>query len=184
MLLNSTSDTGVQNHIKILSNSAESIDSAGRLNMERTLFEEFMDGIKDGKTYSIDLSHHNLSLNRKRIIHEGKWNDEKILIEKDDKPIETLLNLFREYQTSVPFSRSYKKRKHIYHAKDVDELTDEEIMTGKNRYDIQAELEARTLMYILSGMEYPGGKKWFFKHPDENNFIMLKKWWKGADARE
>lgn len=148
--------------------------------MPKTIYEELIEAVKDGKRFYVDFQARDLCIGRKKVVKNGEWGEDKSLHPFDELDTDTILliaeAMYEDYRYSVPSERSERKRRTYFKALPLDDLTDEQIVFGERRETAQARLEGFLFCMILSGWlmwNEDSMGKWFYK---ENDFVLLRNW--------
>ena len=141
-----------------------------------TIYEELLEGVAEGKSFSVDFRQNCIRLANNRLVENGKYNG--VLIENIDSAqlIPTIEYLFSQYTNSIPNKHSRNKRAY-FKAKTADELTEYNLVLGEDRETAQAALEGFVLCAKLSGAfaNFPC-KGWFWKSENEPDLVILREW--------
>lgn len=142
-----------------------------------TIYEELLLRVKQGKEFSINFEKRNMKVGKRWLIREGDWDKEKILYPVlEGEPLQVIEEYYKEYKYSCPSEKSERKRKLYFKPLSVDELTDEQMVTGINREYARAKLEGFVLCMILEGNIPWKEGAWFWQSKNEPELILLKKW--------
>lgn len=155
-----------------------------------TIYEELIQRVSDGATFHIDFEKRTMKIGKQKIIDNGEYDSNRILIDGVDDIVDTLevlcsvKFLYDKYKHSLPSERSDSKRKCYFKALSVDELTDAEMATGERREVAKAKLEGFILCMVLEGKfvwnEETLGK-WFWQSKNDPDLVILKSWIEGRD---
>ena len=148
-----------------------------------TIYEELLSRVEQGEKFQINFEKRNMKVGKDWLIKEGEWNKERELIgipPAISNPFDVIEVYYNRFKTSMPSERSEAKRKGYFKALSVDELTDEQMITGQNREVAQARLEGYILIAILSGWTWQDEYgKWFWQSKTKPDLIILKQWIEG-----
>lgn len=150
-----------------------------------TIYEELIERVSNGETFHIDFEKRTMKIGKQKIIDNGEYDSNRILIDGVDDIFETLevlcsvKYLYNQYKYSLPSERSDSKRKCYFKALSVDELTDAEMAMGERREVAQARLEGFILCMVLEGKfvwnETTMGK-WFYQSKNDPDLVILRSW--------
>lgn len=122
----------------------------------------------------IDLEHKNIRRGKTILMEHGiPKNDFQL----PQEPVswETLDNLYQEYKHSVPSSQ--KKGRSPFYALPEDELSFNDLVTGKPRGEALEQLQLAILAGVLNGsLQWPDPKKWFIQSEIDPQFVLLRSW--------
>lgn len=92
--------------------------------------------------------------------------------------MERLRELYTKYYHSLPSERWLRKRSHRFKAKDVDDMTDIEMMCGSDREEAERELEEYFDTAVANGTLVwdESWGSWFYQDSECPTLILLKKW--------
>lgn len=149
----------------------------------KTIYEELIEQVSNGKKFSIDFENRNIKVGNKYLVKNGVYDTSKYkLLNEDNANINSILSnieaLYEVYKYSMPSERSENKRQKHFKALSIEELTDEQLVLGQPREVSQANLEGFIFVQILSGNLYWDEEimgKWFYQGNDQD-LIILKKW--------
>lgn len=139
-------------------------------------FEEFLQHVQDGDSFSVDFQKRQLRVNGELIVNN---EPEKFPIDPCGimNCLKTLDLMYASYKYSLPTEFSEHKRKGYFKALKADQMTDAEMATGENREFARARLEGYILASILNGdlhwEDWMGN--WFYQGADKD-FVILKSW--------
>ena len=150
-----------------------------------TIYEELIQRVSDGETFHIDFEKRTMKIGKHKVINNGEYDGNRILIDGVDDIFDTLevlcsvKFLYDKYKHSMPSERSDSKRKCYFKALSVDELTDAEMATGERREVAKARLEGFILCMVLEGkfvwLEDVMGK-WFWQSKNDPDLVILRSW--------
>lgn len=150
-----------------------------------TIYEELIQRVSDGETFHIDFISRTMKIGKQKIINNGQWDENRVLIDDVKGIFDTLevlcsvKYLYRKYKYSLPSERSDNKRQKYFKALSVDELTDEELISAERREVAQCKLEGFILCMILMGkfvwLEDIMGK-WFWESKEDTDLVILRSW--------
>ena len=151
-----------------------------------TIFKTVLEEAENEKYIRVNLESANLYVNRKPIIKDGEMvtKTEEFICLEDLSSIpelqeitdgwEILQVLYDKYKHSVP---NGKQRKNYFFALDMDELSDEELISNWDRAYAKALLESYVLCASLQGwLPWKEESHWFWQNPNDKNCIVLKSW--------
>ena len=148
-----------------------------------TIYEELIQRVFEGETFYIDFTERTMKIGKQKIINQGEYDNNRVLIDWDfangDNILNTIERLYEQYKYSLPSERSESKRTKYFKALSMDELEDEYIFATKRREIAQCELEGFILCMILNGSfvwdEEKIGK-WFWQSKNDPDLVILKNW--------
>ena len=148
-----------------------------------TIYEELIQRVSNGETFSIDFEKQSLKIGRKKIVNNGEYNEDRVLFGDASLEMSEILSfiegLYTNYKHSLPSERADSKRKKYFKSLSIDELTDEQLFVAENREVAQAKLEGFILCMILDGHfvwdEHEMGK-WFWESNNDKDLIILRRW--------
>ena len=143
------------------------------------IYTEALEQVHNGERFYIDFVNRTMKIGRHKVIDCGVYDETKSLY--DNKPTDimsTIAQLYKSYKYSTPSERSDSKRRKYFKALSVEELTDEQMITGANREVAQFELEAFILCSIINGdfVWNENYGKWFFQHQSDRDLVILRSW--------
>lgn len=144
-----------------------------------TIFEELVQRVSDGTTFSINFEARTMKIGRRKIISNGEYDSTKELISFNGDVLQIIDELYDNFKYSLPSERSDSKRKSYFKALSVDELTDEQMVVGERREIAQAKLEGFILCAILTGKltwNEPTMGKWFYQSKNDPDLVLLRNW--------
>ena len=150
-----------------------------------TIYEELIQRVSDGEPFHIDFVNRTMKIGKQKIIDNGQYDENRVLIDDVDDIFDTLevlcsvKYLYRKYKHSLPSERNDNKRQKYFKSFSIDELTDEELMSAERREVAQCKLEGFILCMILMGkftwLEDIMGK-WFYQSKDDPDLVILRSW--------
>ena len=146
-----------------------------------TIYEELIRRVSDGETFNIDFKNQTIKVGKAYLIKNGEYDKKKFSwapVSIDDV-LNTIDRLYHEYKYSLPSERNDNKRKKYFKALPIDELTDIQLITAKNREVAQASLEGFILCSILYGnLVWDEDKmgKWFWQSEIDPDLVILRSW--------
>lgn len=148
-----------------------------------TIYEELIKRVSDGETFHIDFENETMRVGKTKLIDHGEYDETrtlytKALLEMSDV-LSILEDVYENYKYSLPSERSENKRRKYFKALSVDELTDEQIMSGDRRDVAQAALEGFVLCMILEGQfiwDEDEMGKWFYQSNRDPDLVILRSW--------
>lgn len=145
--------------------------------MEQTIYCKAWKAIENGAKFRVDLVKRSLYVNKKCLIKNGEY--EGSLSSITSFSIEKLEELYEIYKHSRPSERSDHKRKLYFKALYANDLSDDDMLYGRDREIAQFNLETYLLFWIMSGLfvwdeEYMG--KWFWQSPNDGDLVILREW--------
>jgi len=147
----------------------------------KNIYKESINAISKGVPFSINIMKRNFSLGKRYIIKGGKMKKEIEygipLYETLEEVCDEMDRLYEEYYTSVPGEKSERQR-HSFQSIDLEELTDEDLVSNMERGMARARLELYILLAIMSGQlvwdnRVMGGT--FFRQSKVNPHFILQK---------
>ena len=150
-----------------------------------TIYEELIQRVSDGETFHIDFEKQTMKIGKQKIINNGEYDSNRMLIDGVDDIFDTLevlcsvKFLYDKYKHSLPSERSDSKRKCYFKALSIDELTDAEMATGERREVAQARLEGFILCMVLEGKfvwNETTMNKWFWQSKNDPDLVILRSW--------
>ena len=150
-----------------------------------TIYEELIKRVSEGETFHIDFEKQTMKIGKQKIIDNGKWDENRTLIDGVDDIFDTLevlcsvKHLYHKYKYSLPSERSDSKRQKYFKALSADQISDEQLMCAERREVAQCKLEGFILCMILIGkftwLEDVMGK-WFWQSKDDLDLVILRGW--------
>ena len=144
-----------------------------------SIYEELIQKVEDGEAFHIDFEKRTMRVGKQKLIDNGKYDDEKKLIEFDGDVVKTIHELYQNYKYSLPSERSDSKRKKYFKALSIEEIPDELLMAAERREIAKARLEGFILCIVLDGQfvwdEEKLGK-WFWQSQNDADLVILKSW--------
>ena len=146
-----------------------------------TIFASFIRDVREGYKFEVDFKKRLMKTSKGTYILDEEWNQLYKLYDDPKTNTETIYMMeyrYKQYKYSVPSKESEKHKSKYFKAKHESELTDVDMITGKNRSLAQAALEGFILCAILSGdFKWDEEKygKWFYQGKDKD-FIILREW--------
>lgn len=145
-----------------------------------TIYEELIERVSNGEAFYIDFEKRTMKIGKQKVIDNGKYDENRVLIEFCGDTLKSIEELYRNYKYSLPSERSESKRKKYFKALSVEELTDEQLVRADRRENTQAALEGFVLCSIIAGHltwddEVMGGK-WFWVSRSDEDLVMLRSW--------
>lgn len=157
--------------------------------MSNTIFEMFMNDVNNGYDFVIDFKRKILKSKRRSYIENGKWNTMQNLIHFDnntemsdiDFVLSFIESIYEVYKTSYPTEKSERHKKKYFKAIKAEEMSDEELVSGIDRFYMQAMLEAFILCTSLNGDLYWDAERgdmhgWFWQSNKDKDLVILKEW--------
>ena len=157
--------------------------------MNNTIFDMFMDDVGNGYDFVIDLKNKTLKSKRCLYIKNGQWNEMYNLIQFNnntemsniDLVLSFIESIYEVYKTSYPTEKSERHKKKYLKALKAEEMSDEELVSGIDRFYMQAMLEAFILCTSLNGNLYWDTERsdmhgWFWQSKKDNDLVILKEW--------
>lgn len=151
-----------------------------------SIYYEMLERVNNGERFNIDLEKRTMKVGGEVVINKGEYDTSKELYEGNiyDSAVwlHMVRELYRNYKYSLPSERSDSKRRKYFKALTVDELTDEELITGKPREVAQYMLEAFILCTVLRGdfvWDEERHGKWFYQRPSDPDLVILRSWIEG-----
>ena len=151
--------------------------------------EALMLSAENGEYFKIDLKNRSLKVGKEVLIENGKCKDGYYFIPLTDvdgiididEMLQRLKTLYHEYKFSQPSERADKRSRHCYFkALRPEQMTDKQLIAGKNRLECKAELEYYVLSMMLSGITWldivTDPKHWYYSPSDERGLILLREW--------
>lgn len=120
--------------------------------------------IEHGKPFRVSFENRTLTLDGSII--------SKIEFELPDNVEERLLELFRNYKTSVP---SVKADSKYFFAFDESKLSTKQLAENESRYVARAKLEIYVLGLIIN-QKWDFGNKWYWQSKEEPKLTLFSKW--------
>lgn len=146
-----------------------------------TIYEELIQRVSDGETFHINFEKRTMKVGKTYLVKNGKYDNKKL--SWDSVSVYDVLNtidrLYHEYKYSLPSERNDNKRKKYFKALPIEELTDIQLITAKNREVAQASLEGFILCSILYGnLVWDEDKmgKWFWQSETDPDLVILRIW--------
>ena len=151
-----------------------------------SIYLELLERVSNGESFHIDFEKRNMKVGKDYLIKEGEFDESKELI-SDTYDAQTILNmiekLYKEYKYSLPSERSDNKRRKYFKALQIEELTDEQLMTAERREFSQAALDGFVLCMIVSGQltwdEDVMNGRWFYQSKSDPDLVLLRTWVEG-----
>lgn len=149
----------------------------------KRIIEDAGELVYNGARFYINLETRSMAINNHFLIKDGLTFGVSLgCWHKDDYPegemFEALERRYRDYKHSVPSERSASHRRSYFKALSEKELSDEDMMYGKNREFARYELESFVLAMIMCGAfkwkEEWG--TWFWQSPNDKDLVILRKW--------
>lgn len=149
-----------------------------------TIYEELIQRVSDGETFHIDFEKRTMKIGKQKIIDNGKYDKNRILI----KPLSftemygvlaTIEEFYKNYKYSLPSERSDNKRKKYFKALPIEEINDAILFTAERREIAQARLEGFILCAILNGdfvWDESTMGKWFWQSNSDPDLVILRSW--------
>ena len=136
--------------------------------------------IEQGKRVTVDLINHSLVIDGEALIDNGRWAGELGVDPTDEATALTMIEqAYIAYERSVPLHDGRDNSRWFY-AHPIDELTDQELVTGEERPVARARLEVITLALILNGSLTRSSQqmqgKWFWQSPNHPRLVILTDW--------
>ena len=147
------------------------------MKMEKSIYDQAVMAVESGEKFKVDLTRRNLTVGKKYLIHDGRYDGK--LTEIGCFGIETLESLYDTYKHSRPSERSESKRRRYFKALGEDELDDDDMLYGMDREVAQVMLEAYLLCWILSGTfvwDEESMGKWFWQSSNDKDLVILRSW--------
>lgn len=150
----------------------------------KLITEELIERVGNGERFNVNFEKQNIKVGNTYLMKAGEYDKEKYKLNDSyanlDIILECIEDLYEFYKYSTPSERSENKRRKYFKALPVEELTDEQLVTGESREVAQALLEGFVLCHIISGELYWDEKimqgKWFWQSKKDQDLIILKKW--------
>ena len=150
-----------------------------------TIYEELIKRVSEGETFHIDFEKQTMKIGKQKIIDNGVYDEDRILIDDVDDIFDTLevlcsiKYLYHKYKHSLPSERSDSKRQKYFKALSVDEISDEQLMCAERREVAQCKLEGFILCMVIMGkftwLEDIMGK-WFWQSQNDADLVILRSW--------
>ena len=144
-----------------------------------TIYEELIERVSNGETFHIDFEKRTMKIGKHKIIDNGKYDENRLLIGFKGLVLEHISELYSKYKYSLPSGRSENKRRRYFKSLSIDDIPDELLMTAERREVAQAELEGFILCMILMNVftwdEFTMGK-WFWQDKNDPDLIVLRQW--------
>jgi len=149
--------------------------------------ETIIVGIGTANKLFIDLDNKEVRKKNKYLIREGVIQMETILLETGEEFVigknnifptdirwETILeHLYHRYKYSCPSSM----KDNVFKALTSDEMTDEELENGANRWNSLLALKLAIVLGNISGViKWENPKHWFWISKNEPDLILYRKW--------
>lgn len=139
------------------------------------LINAIAEKVNNGSKFRVDFKNKTLKVDGKYWIKDGK------MIDGIEIPNVDLLNeidqLYTDYYYSRPSERSTKCRHLYFKAKKYEDMTDEEVILGKNRESTRAKLECLVLSAILNGWQWKNEYgSWYWKSNKHSDLVLLRGW--------
>ena len=148
-----------------------------------TIYEELLSRVEQGEKFKINFEQRSMKVGKDWLIKNGECEVGRVLYGMNPIAIkEQIERMYQRFKYSCPSERSDSKRKGYFKALSVDELTDEQMIYGKSRELMQAQLEGFILCAILMNhlkWEDLTEEKWFYQSPNDKDLIILKSWIEG-----
>jgi hypothetical protein len=144
-----------------------------------TIYEELIERVSNGETFHIDFEQRTMKVGKQKIVDNGKYDEDRNLIEFDGYVLKTIYELYQEYKYSLPSERSDSKRRKYFKALSMDEILDEQLMIADRREIAQARLEGFILCMVLTGQfiwDEPTMGKWFYQSANDPDLVILRSW--------
>lgn len=134
------------------------------------LLNDFLSRVDIGQKFNVNFEHKSIKLNGKKIEIDD--------ILPDENPIEKIEQLYHQYKYSLPSEKSMNNANRSYFkALDINDMTDEELVSGIPREYARALLETYLLYQIIYGTyKWFDDNKWFWISSNEPDLVILKKW--------
>ena len=128
----------------------------------------------------IDLITKTMKQHNKTVISNGRIMSD---VEISDEPVtvEMIEKLYAKYKYSIPHENRKSDSKY-FKALSQDELTDEQLITGKPRKEAAEALERTILTGIINksltweSFKPKNEKQWFWKSKKDPDLVILKEW--------
>lgn len=149
------------------------------------IYDELLERVRNGETFSIDLEKRNLRVGKKWLIKEGVIAEGDEIARFEDCPEEIMMDyiwyLYDKYKYSMPSERSESKRRLYFKALPVDKMSIGEMATGEPREQARAHLEGFILCSILMGkLKWNDGwGTWYWQSDRDKDLVILKQWIEG-----
>ena len=144
-----------------------------------TIYEELIESVSNGETFHIDFEKRTMKIGKQKIIDDGKYDENKQLINFKGFVFETIDQLYKSYKYSLPSERSDSKRRKYFKALSVNEMSDEQLMVAERRESAQCKLEGfilcMMLMNVFTWDELTMGK-WFYQSKNDPDLVILRSW--------
>lgn len=144
------------------------------------IYQESIIAVENGARFRIDLKTKSLRINRNYAIKNGDYKG-TLGIEKDSVAVfgERIEELYHDYKFSIPTEHS-EHRKHLLRVLKEHELTDEQLIIGKNRDVSQFKFEYYLLASIINGTLTKDffieneKEKFFWQSENDKDLIIYK----------
>ena len=144
-----------------------------------TIYEELIERVSNGETFHIDFEQRTMKIGKQKIIDNGKYDEDRLLIGFKGFIFEHIGKLYSKYKYSLPSERSESKRRRYFKALPIDQIPDELLMTAERREVAQAELEGFILCMIVMNIftwdEFTMGR-WFWQDKNDPDLVILRQW--------
>lgn len=140
-----------------------------------SIWEEFVEAIKDGKKVYVNLYKKTLKIGKKSIIERGDIKtDQELAIDRDGLTWDYVTNLYEAFKTSVPGTGKTKCK--YFKGMNENELSFEEKLKNPDRAYALAMLEGALLIGGLGDTLTFEKGQWFYQSPEDKDFVVLKEW--------
>ena len=149
-----------------------------------TIYEELVKRVSEGEAFHIDFEKRTMKIGKQKIIDNGKYDENRTLIDFKGMIFQTIDDLYKNYKYSLPSERSDSKRQKYFKALAVDEMTDEQLMCAERREIAQSKLEGFILCMVLMNVftwdEFTMGR-WFYQSTEDEDLVILRSWVEGRE---
>ena len=155
---------------------------------DKTILEILIEKAQKGKAYTINLKKHDLVIDGKEYIKDGKNVTNKLLYSRRDLADYGIDNFVESdlWNVVIPslyyqfaHSKPTKNDRHKYHFKCIpyEELSMLDLVYGKTRHEMKAVLEGSILLMSCGGvLKWQDDKHWFWQCQDCKDLVVLKDW--------
>ncbi|WP_346961328.1 hypothetical protein [Clostridium sp.] len=155
--------------------------------MGESILKILINAVEQGHKVKIDLKQKNLWIGKRQLVVQGRSEEDKPFINKNDLSIEEfnydlgenpwkwIEYLYNTFKHSVP-SEHNQEKKTYFKGLSAEELTDNELAFNISRDIGQAMLEGYILCAGLQGwLKWNDDNQWFWQGQDKN-LVILKDW--------
>ncbi len=145
-----------------------------------SLYRQVLIALSEGKKISVNLKNKGLIVNHEHWLINGQLTKSaptEVIIPPRIDCLSEIEILYHNYKYSYPDEKETKRKRNYFKALSYEELTDEELVNGKDRYNTRISLEAYIVCCISAG--YLKWKEewgsWYYQGKDKD-LIILREW--------